>query len=84
MLEDLRGVMKRVRQVQRRAGPSGPNYLETHQDRLDYDEVQKHEDPAAPGSTSARLKCGEPDRFEHRQQVLGIILARLAMTASRW
>ena len=60
VIEGQRGVLKRVRQAQRRAVATGLNYLETHRERLDYDVAQKRGEPLGSGameSTCRQYQC---------------------------
>ena len=60
VIEDLRGVLARVRRSKRRAVAAGLNYLETHRGRLDYDVAQKRGEPLGSGaieSTCRQYQC---------------------------
>lgn len=89
VIEDLRGVLQRVRRAQRAAVASGLGYLETHRTRLDYDQARQRGEPLGSGameSTCRQYQCRfkRPGQFWSRAGDEALMCLETFRRNGRW
>ncbi len=89
VIEDLRGVLQRVRRAKRAAVASGLGYLETHRTRLDYDQARQRGEPLGSGameSTCRQYQCRfkRPGQFWSRAGDEALMCLETFRRNGRW
>ena len=89
VIEDLRGVLQKVRRAKRAAVAAGLGYLETHRARLDYDEASQRGEPLGSGameSTCRQYQCRfkRPGQFWSRAGDEALLCLETFRRNGRW